>query len=452
MQNSADAYIKNPIDGSFKIDINVDVKNKKIIFFDNGHGIEEKDFISKMTSIGVSDKGKAIDQIGFRGIGRLAAMPFCSQLVFNNKTFGSNKIQRFIWNGEMYNQLLAHAESDDLKKAIEQITTYETIEYDGAPEDHFFKVELINYTVEIEELIKSKDFKTRLCRLLPLKYSIEFDYKDEIHKHYQEFMNSSLEKFEFDVFLNGDLLYKPYTNSNILESDIVFWDLSFKKVSEQLPEEKIGVLWFTFNRRVNANPIDSSRGIYVRSKNMLLGNEYAIADAVANGNNEYVATYRELTQTLNGVYGELLIDTSRLSDNARRDWFRIDAPSNELKFILTDYLRKLKTYRYAASQAFHDQQTEAKREKVIQAYSDLTKGFDLKSFEKDFYNNTKNPRPTVVFNYADDDIPRYSITLKRFYEDILLGIKEYYSTSSDEGIENFIKLRTFLKQYFNQKS
>lgn len=178
----------------------------------------------------------------------------------------------------------------------------------------------------------------------------------------------------------------------------------------------------------------------------------AIADSVTKGNKEYVATYRELTQTLNGIYGELLIDTARLSDNARRDWFRIDASSIQLRTILTDFLRKLKAYRYAASQAFNDKQTLAKKQKVIAAYEDLTNGFDSKKFEQEFYDTTEYPKEDNAFFYADDDIPRRSITTKKFYEEILTGLKEYFTSSyKEQGIEIFVKMRTFLKQYLNKQ-
>ena len=265
-------------------------------------------------------------------------------------------------------------------------------------------------------------------------------------------MGTDLQKFEFDVYLDGERLYKPYLLEHILESDIVFWELSFDKENNDLPQERIGLLWFTFNRKVSSNPTQSPRGIYVRSKNMLLGNEYAIADAITKGNSEYVATYRELTQTLNGVYGELLIDTSRLSDNARRDWFRIDNSSNQLRCVLTDYLKKLKDYRYAASQAFNDTKAQSKREKVIRAYQDLTGGFDSKKFEQDFYETATKTNSTVKksnFIYAEDDIPRHPISTKKLYEEILLALKDYYLLAGDDGIEEFIKVRTHLKQHFN---
>lgn len=311
---------------------------------------------------------------------------------------------------------------------------------------------MVSYRTEIEELVNGKDFKQNLCRLLPLKYADSFEAKKSIHSHYEKFMGESLEKYEFDVYLDNEQLYKPYSEAHILESDVVFWDLSFEQLSEEVPAEKIGVLWFTFNRKVSSNPANSPRGIFVRSKNMLLGNEYAIADSVSKGNNDYVTTYRELTQTLNGVYGELLIDTQRLSDNARRDWFKIDLNSNQLRVILTDYLKKLTTYRRDASAAFNDKKAESKRTKVINSYRELTGGFDTKQFERDFYS-PEPEKEEKIFQYANDDIPRHSITAKKFYDEIVIALKEYFiKTDADKGIEKFLKIRTYLKHKLNDKN
>ena len=453
VQNSVDAFIRSSESEDFQVRISIDKESRTILFHDNGFGIETDAFLEKMTSIGKSDKNGAVDQIGFRGIGRLSAMPFCDCLVFKNKTRGNNVVQEFSWNGKKYNKLLAKSETDDLEKAISEITTNGTEPFDGNTKDHFFEVVIENYSDEIAEMIEKDDFSNRLCCLLPLKYNPAFSAQNEIHKHYLDFMGSDLQKYEFQVFLNGEELFKPYTNDHILESDIVFWELSFNKENNALPQEKMGLLWFTFNRKVTANPVNTPRGLFVRSKNMLMGNENSIADAVTKGVGEYVATYRELTQTINGIYGELLIDTSRLSDNARRDWFRIDDASNQLRCILTDYLKKLKDYRYAASKAFNDTQAKQKREKVTQAYNALTGGFDSKRFESEFYDSIASNPPSTKkssFIYAEDDIPRHPINTKKIYEEILITLKDYYVSSGEDGIEEFIKVRTHLKQHFNK--
>lgn len=138
VQNSADAFTRHPV-ANARIDIKIDKKNKKIVFLDNGYGIPKKDFIDKMTSIGKSDKSKAIDQIGFRGIGRLAAMPFCKELIFKNKVENEEEIQVFSWDGEKYNTLLSQSETDDLESAIEQITQKSILKYEGNISDHFLR-------------------------------------------------------------------------------------------------------------------------------------------------------------------------------------------------------------------------------------------------------------------------------------------------------------------------
>ena len=111
VQNSLDAYnttVNNnqakAFDG-FSVDIKVDKDNSYIEIRDNGYGIKEEDFLTKMTLIGESDKKKE-DQIGFRGIGRLSAMPFCKELVFENKPQGTNKRLIFKWDGKKFNELL----------------------------------------------------------------------------------------------------------------------------------------------------------------------------------------------------------------------------------------------------------------------------------------------------------------------------------------------------------
>ena len=447
VQNAVDSFNTNTVQNP-RITIDIDTDARTIVIEDNGQGIPSERFLEKMQSIGKSEKAHAINQIGFRGIGRLSAMPFCKKLVFKNKTVGNNIVQCFSWDGNRYNELLSTAEEDDLETAITKITdSYE--ERSNSIDEHYFRVELIDFKEEINSLVHSKNFEVSLSKLLPLQYSDSFAAKETIHKHYLEFMDSPLEQYEYIVCLNNKQLFKPYDENSILESDIVIWDLSFSNCGDS-DNERIGILWFTFNRKVSANPSNSPRGILVRSKNMLMGNEYALANAISNSNSEYVATYRELTQTLNGVFGELLIDTHKLSDNARRDWFKIDQYCLQLGVIITDFLRKLKEYRYAASQAFNDKNNQTKRERVISAYVNLTNGVNPRLFEEEFYSLVEKDAPKNSFIYANDDIPRLSVQNKRLYETIIRLIRQYCIESyGDEGIEQFIRIRTFIKQKLN---
>lgn len=101
-----------------------------------------------------------------------------------------------------------------------------------------------------------------------------------------------------------------------------------------------------------------------------------------------------------------------------------------------------------ALHSLHYEKAKNRRE----AYKELTGGFDTSQFEKDFYDAHEESKSESIFLYADEDIPRRSMTSKKFYEEIMSGLKMYYVENMDElGMENFIKVRTFLKQFLSRK-
>ena len=89
VQNSLDAFNIATEDTSLKFDgfcvnIDIDQKNKDIVIKDNGYGIKDN-FSIIMLRLGDSDKLGSKGNIGFRGIGRLSGLLFCSRLTFENK-------------------------------------------------------------------------------------------------------------------------------------------------------------------------------------------------------------------------------------------------------------------------------------------------------------------------------------------------------------------------------
>lgn len=468
VQNSVDAYNRavdedssSAFDGFF-VDINIDKKNRIITIVDNGYGIPVDEFKDRMTSIGASDKSDSPNQIGFRGIGRLSAMPFCEKLLFTNKPVGTNQLYQFAWSGSTFHDLLNKESETELSDAIDQISSETVIAYQGDASIHFFKVEIHKYNDEIADLIAQSDFIRRLEMMLPLKYRPDFEYKKEIDDRYFKFMGEHIDKFAFDVKLDGKYLYKPYRNSNILESGIYYWELTYRSKEKGIPGEKIGLLWYTFNRKVTANPLDEPYGILVRSKNMLMGDHNALADAMFRSkSDDYVATFRELTQTLQGVYGEMLLHSTRLNDNARRDWFRPDSASIELRNIIFDFMRRLHAYRNVASKAFNAIENDKNKQKLTEAFIELTSNYEPKEFVASFYDskrkneeskneNNGNSKPDPHYEFADEDIPHSSITIKKFYDKLIAFVKEFF-VSKDE-LQEFLRLRAYLKKQLNEEN
>jgi molecular chaperone HtpG len=462
VQNSVDAYNRAISENSklslhdFHVDINIDKNGRNIFIEDNGYGIQPDKFQDTMTSIGASDKVKHTNQIGFRGIGRLSAMPFCKKLIFKNKPQGSDKIFIYTWNGAKFNEMLRQGTEQELSEAIEVISSLTAESCKGQKDKHFFKVEIFGYDDEIADLVSQDNFVEKLKMILPLQYSPELKESKVITDKYCEYMGYPLDRYSFIIRLDNTPLYKPYQSSHILEAGIHFWELRYPSNSKGEPGEKLGLLWYTFNRKMTANPKDSPYGILVRSKNMLVGDHNALATALfraKSDNQGYVATYRELTQTLQGVYGEMLIDTPKLQDNARRDWFKFDTASMQLRDIIFDFMKRLYAYRSIASKAFNAIENDKNKQKLMDVFSDLTSDYKPQKFVASFYDAKRKADESKkgdAFEFADEDIPRFPITIKRFYEKLVKSIREYFVTK--DNMQDFIKLRSYIKKKITQDS
>ena len=454
VQNSLDAY-NNEVNNDeakvmddFCVDIKLDRDRSSIEIIDNGYGIGEEDFLHKMKLIGESDKKSLEDQIGFRGIGRLSAMPLCRELVFESKPAGTDRRLVFTWDGHKFNELLD--KGADIGATLDDITTHFHEDRESGIDDHYFRVRINGYQQAVKDLLRSTTFQDRLCTLLPLPYSHEFGKQNQIKNKYHDFMGHSLDKFSCNVRLDGQNLYKPYTDEDILASGIVFWDLMYPGMEENDPPEKMGLLWFTFDRVIKGRPKDKPYGILVRSKNMLMGDQYALATDTARSRSDYITTPRELAQALNGICGEMLLNNEKLRDNARRDWFRIDEESIKLRQIIVEFMRRLHAYRYAASNYFSDKK-KADEKLIIEAYKSLITNYDPDRFIPDINRLRREIEASKeVFRFADGDIPRSPITVKRFYDRLMQCLYDYFV--GRDRIGEFIEIRASIKKHLTQES
>jgi|GEM_PF-1248866 len=466
VQNSLDAY-NNSTDTDptlrfwdFKVDITIDSDNRNITVKDNGYGIQT-DFLSKMLTIGDSSKTDKKDFIGFRGIGRLSGLPFCTKLKFTNKVKGKNTIDTCIWDGSGYRDLLSNKKNNEsLIQTVTRITTINEEVYKGDSSDHFFEVKLETYSDDLKDVIDNKSFNSNISKLLPLKYSEEFSSHRIIEEEFQRVMGKPLSRYICPVYLNRDELIKQYTDSeNLLSSNIRFWTImGTKKDSDE--KKNIGLLWFTFNKKITAfKSNDQQYGILIRSKNILMGNNDTFADLCRNVVN-YIAPHRELTQTLRGVYGEMLIDTDTLSDNARRDWFKPDRYSRELKYVIVDFMEKLYKYRYAGSKFLNLKTSNEQDPKYVKSYKTFKDAFtnllqvtnddDIQNFcarETDSSNNNKEESEELSF--SAQDMPTESITKRRIYDELMELISAF--CEKEDLVEKFLKLRAYIKNKYHKE-
>lgn len=428
VQNSVDSFQANHDTlqkKDFKVLIKIDRQLRKIEIRDNGFGIPRERFFRVMSSISNSDKQGKNNQIGFKGIGRLSGLPFCEKLIFKNKPDNNDEVQIFKWDSKGYFDMLNLTPNKSLETCISKITSTDT---EINRSDNYFSVILDLFNQEVDDLIfekngeLSKDFINELSILLPVPYKDDFTYKDEIKKQYADYLGKHLDVFEYNIFVNDDQLFKPYNNNDIKNNDIHFLKYSFpEEIDSQ--KTKIGIMWFSFDYVFKA--YSGYFGITTRSKNMLVNKSPIFADECSKSKDS-PTTYTQLINGLKGIKGELLIDSSLLHDNSKRDWFIYDEYGLFLRAIIVDFMKRLNIYRRTASRVFNSEKiTDQQKENLVKVFNDFTESqedssFYLKVMEKDQKAVTTNEKNNEIFFSVDE-------------------LKQFKNSLSDESI-NIIKL------------
>lgn len=461
VQNSLDAHNKAINKGktavkNFHVAINVDTKNRRIVIKDNGYGIgTDKLFRDRMKSIGISDKiHDKTRYIGFRGIGRISGLAFCDRLTFKNKAENSGKINICIWDGKKYRDSLDKEEvKDDFQTIINRIVSFDKKEISKNEKisEHFFEVVLENYTNEIAGMMNDERFEQKLIKMLPLRYKDNFKGGKEIISKYNGIMlNEPIESFMISVKHNGKDLFKKYDDNFILGSKIVFWPIIGKQKKDGSQGNKIGLLWFTFDKHLKAKQNDEYYGILTRSKNVLMGTNDTFAQVADDNTTAYITTFREMAQSLRGVYGELLINYSPfLKDNSRRDWFLPNEHSTELNNIITEFMKRLHNYRYCASRYFRSSPSKDK-EDLRQALDALVNIKDNQIDYGYFYKREEaKEKEAKSDSFSEQDIPRQNESMKRCYDVLMKVIEKYFDKIKKHSL--FLQLRAYISNYFTKK-
>lgn len=461
VQNSLDAHNRAVDSGLPKLkDLNVTITLNKIsrtiVIRDNGYGIESYEkFKERMLNIGSSHRlSDKTQYIGFRGIGRISGLPFCTRLIFRSKASGSLAVNECTWLGEEYRSLLNDENiSGDLLTIIDKIVKFDEKEVESKDKnEHYFEVILEGYNDDIHDMLDEKtevNFKQILIQMLPLQYDKKFSKAKIIMERYKSFMKEELDRFMISVKLDGVNLYKQYDDTYMLESDIIFWEVRGKKKKDQSLGDKIGLLWFTFSAHLKSHGNEQCYGILTRSKNVLMGGNDTFAQ-VADSSGSYVTTFREMAQSLRGVYGEFLINSQQLSDNSRRDWFLPDVHCRYLNGVITEFMRRLNIYRYNSSRYFR-KRSSMKKEELRKALDELV---DLKSHSINFDTFSKRKEEPVsekpmAKTFSDEDLPYENKTMQKHYDILMRIIEAYFNKIKSRN--QFLELRAFISKHFEKK-
>jgi len=319
IQNAADALDEARSCGILnqeheaRIEIDLDPVARKIRIRDNGIGISSKDFVSRMTAFGASKK-RGSDARGFRGVGRLAGLGVCQELIFRSRTKNQAFVQELRWNGRIIKNLLHDANFiGDLNDLVKQAVECRQYKADSYPE-HFFEVELVKpLRIRHDALLNETCVRKYISQVAPIPFHPEFSSSHEIYA----WLRSKTKPGEFNIFINADKtpVYKPF-HDNIYYNehrsghveDVYCFEI------ESLDGKVAAIGWIQHHDYQGALPSQSpARGLKARVGNIQVG-----------GHDIFLEIFPE-SRFNSWTIGEVHILDKRIIPNGRRDAFELNS-------------------------------------------------------------------------------------------------------------------------------
>ena len=321
--------------------VTVTIEADAISIRDNGLGVPCTQAWATLTSIGASKKDRLRDA-GFRGIGRLAGMAYCDELVFRTSFAGeaTESLVRFDCR-----RILAAMDPDggsemdlaDLMGEAVTITMSEPVEKDA----HYFEVALRGLLTAPRELTDPAAVSSYLSETVPVPFRPDWTRRDEIEAMYQEVFGNPMDTIDVYVSVDGQeqAIYKPYKNEVKISKGLA----EIEQIDYFVDPDKQYLVWYGKLSKPAAVTEQLTRGLRVRVRNIQVdGTE--IMDGLFR---DYQPSYDRFNRW---YVGEVHIDPRRVVPNARRDGFEENESWASIKdALVTTVCADLSSAAYAAS-------------------------------------------------------------------------------------------------------
>ncbi len=359
IQNAADAVDKAIEQSLLKkgeeaIHVRIDADDRRISIHDNATGISENLVMTVLRNIAHSTKRRGEDK-GFRGIGRLGGLGYCSKLIFETSYYGEPVKSIMTWDAELLKFIINDRENkEEAIDVLSKVTKVETEEEKA--ESHYFNV--IMEDVSSDDLLDEESVSDYLSMVAPVDISSSFVFRQKINDFKKE---HDLTVDTYNIFVNNDQIYKPYTGA-IYEDN----NGGKKKVDDIIDVEFLMARdcngnimywgWYSISTlKGQMKPKNLARGIRLRKENIQIGDEEICKKFFTKTEDQRFSFY---------YFGEVHAISKGLIPNSRRDYFGESKECTEFeKKIRQDFL-KLKELCYDAQRLRSSTSTIAKGEEL----------------------------------------------------------------------------------------
>lgn len=301
-----------------RIELTIDPLSRVVKVRDNGTGIQEKEFVKRLVALGASRK-RGHKARGFRGVGRLAGLGYCQELVFRSRAEGDRHVSELRWDCRKLKSILRDATfSEQLGEVIgDVVRVRKTV--DNAYPGRFFEVELVGVIRHgADRLMNSTLVANYLSQVAPIPFSPDFTFGEKI----EAVLAKHVLLGNVGIFLNGssEPLYRPHRDTFIARKghEDRFTDLEFVEIAGG--EGKLAAVgWVAHHGYCGAISGDTQiSGMRLRCGNMQVGESDLLNDL-----------FQE--PRFNGwAVGEIHVLDERIFPNGRRDHFEQSVHFNDL--------------------------------------------------------------------------------------------------------------------------
>jgi hypothetical protein len=332
IQNAADSIdASHALRGhanSWEVNINIDTSSRTVTITDNGAGIPEHEFGARLAAFGGSQKrGKSAR--GFRGVGRLAGIGYCQELIFRSRAAGEDRISELRWDCKKLKTILRSPDiKDDLRAAVAQVVTERRLRSTSGPAGSFFQVELKGIVRHRNDhLLSPTAVSQYLSQVGPVPFDERFDERDQILAHLGDVQLGNL-----SIRVNGEPpLTRPY-RSELCLTEVETDTLSgLELITVPSVDGEVSALgWVAHHSYLGALPASLGvRGLRVRVGNIQIGDDRLFEELFPE------------TRFNSWSIGEVHILDTRVTPNGRRDHFEQNVHYNNLLTHLVPTAREI---------------------------------------------------------------------------------------------------------------
>jgi molecular chaperone HtpG len=335
VQNAADAIDEARSVGDIatgepgRVEIEIDPATRTAKVTDNGTGIPFEDFARRLSAFGGSKK-RGRGARGFRGVGRLAGIGYCQELVFRTRVKGDSKVSELRWDCRKLKSILRSTEAQhDLRQAVAQIVEVRRTTATDRPQ-RFFEVELRGIVRHRnDQLLNPAAVSTYLSQVAPVPFRDDFPYRDRILQH----LGAQVELGDLEVSVsgNGGPVRRPHSSGIEVAEGVVdpFSEVELIKI-DAVDEGIAAMGWILHHGYTGALPASCHvRGLRVRCGNIQVGDERMFEELFPE------------TRFNAWSVGELHVVDPRIVPNGRRDHFEQSTHFHNLLTHLTPCAREI---------------------------------------------------------------------------------------------------------------